>query len=203
MAARERVVIADDHPVFRQGMRLILQRHLPEADIAEAECWNDVLTIAREGAPPGVFLLDLLFPGMDATRSIGALRREFPRASIIVLSMVSDRDLIDAVMNEGADGFIGKDVPPSEVCEAIADIRAGEFVVRSTALATAGEKLPALTCRQREVLRHIVSGRSNKEIARELGISPFTVRIHVSALLRQLGVSSRAAAAVKGAEAGV
>ncbi|MCA0400978.1 MAG: response regulator transcription factor [Proteobacteria bacterium] len=203
---RERIVIADDHPVFREGVRLVLERVYPSAALLEATDWDEVLKIAREGTPPSTFMLDLLFPGMDVESSIGALRREFPRASIVIISMVNDRDIIDRAMREGADGFIGKDVPPAEVAAAIEEIRDGAFVVRTAATGGTAPRergIPALTLRQRDVLRHMIAGKSNKEIARELGISPFTVRIHVSALLRLFGVSTRAAAAVKGAEAGI
>lgn len=205
---RERIIVADDHPVFREGMRRIVQKLAPMALLYEASTFDEVLSQARAGEAPDTFVLDLLFPGFEPEVSIKTLRHEFGDPTIIIVSMIDRGKTIEEVMNAGASGFINKSVAAREMSEAITRIREGETLVRRSPEQSALDDLevdppPQLTVRQMDVLRLIAEGRSNKEIARELAISPFTVRIHVSSLLRALNVESRAAAAARAAEWGL
>ncbi|MEA8480801.1 MULTISPECIES: LuxR C-terminal-related transcriptional regulator [Pseudomonas aeruginosa group] len=196
-----RIIVADDHPLFREGMLRTLQRLLPDASLEEAGDLAGVVHLAERGEEPDSLILDLRFPGLTRIDLLADLRRRFPRTALIVVSMVDDPQLIAEVMDAGVDGFLGKSIAPEELGEAILAIRAGEVLVRyepsgllpleSSAL------LDGLTERQLDVLRLLAQGKSNKEIGRALDISHYTVRIHVSSLLKALDVPSRTAAAVK------
>ncbi|MDH0301635.1 MULTISPECIES: response regulator transcription factor [unclassified Pseudomonas] len=197
-----RIIVADDHPLFREAMVSTVKRILPEACLEQAGTLQDVLRLAGDGDPPDTLILDLRFPGLTCIGRLAELRQQFRRTTLIVVSMVDEPDVIGQVMATGVDGFIGKSVSPEEFGASILAIREGDVLVRylpSGLLPAPGaaSELEQLTHRQQDVLRLIAQGKTNKEIARALDISPFTVRIHVSSLLKTLNVPTRTAAAVK------
>jgi len=197
-----RIIVADDHPLFREAMARTVQRVLPDALLEEAGDLQQVLELASQGEAPDTLILDLRFPGLTGIGRLVDLRQQLRSTTLIVVSMVDEPSLIELVMASGVDGFIGKSIAPDEIGAAILAIREGEVLVKyapSGLLPNLGSdaELEHLTHRQHEVLRLIAQGKTNKEIARALDISPFTVRIHVSSLLKALNVTSRTAAAVK------
>ena len=192
-----RIIIADDHPMFREAMLRTVQRLLPDAVVQEAGDLEGVLALIHEGGEVDTLILDLRFPGLTCMSQLVELRQQLRRTTLIVVSMVDDPALIDQVMALGADGFIGKNIAPDEIGQALLAIRDGEVLVKFAPSGLLPLDTHTLTARQQDVLRLIAQGKTNKEIAKALDISPFTVRIHVSSLLRTLDVPSRAAAAVK------
>lgn len=199
-AGCQHILVADDHPIFREGLGALMQELHPAALIQQSGTFGELLIQARSIAKPDMFVLDLWFPGMDLGQAIPLLRREFANSAIAIVSMADDRATMARVMAAGVDGFISKALNRDQMRSAFVRLLDGEFVTVGGASSVAPQEVlnsrfPDLTPRQREVLQHVCDGLSNKEIARKLAISPFTVRIHVSSLLRALGVESRAALA--------
>ncbi len=201
-------LIVDDHPIFREGLTgLIADRF--SAQVCEAGDMAGLRAHLAEGLVPDLLALDLLFPGFNVESDLPELRHRLVTTAIVVISMVEDDQVIDAVLAAGINGFIAKSVSPDVLITGLARVMEGETVVQRPAVRSnsthsiGATALNQLSPRQGQVLRLICRGQSNKEIARELGLSPYTVRIHVSALLRSLGVTSRTGAAALGARSGV
>jgi len=197
-----RVLIADDHAVVRQGLRMFLGSD-PELEIiGEARDGAEAVTLARE-LRPDVVLMDLLMPVMDGISAIAAIRREVPDTEIVALtSVLEDAAVVDAV-RAGAIGYLLKDTDSHELCRAIKAAAAGQVQLSPQAAArllrevrTPEKSAEPLTERETDVLRLLAQGKSNKEIARALHITEQTVKSHVSHILDKLGVPSRTQAAL-------
>jgi NarL family two-component system response regulator LiaR len=204
------VVIADDHAVVRQGLRMFLSLDAELDVVGEAANGQEALRLAHE-LRPDVVLMDLIMPVMDGIAAIGAIRREVPDTEVVALtSVLEDASVIGAV-RAGAIGYLLKDTNAEELGRAIKAAAAGQVQLAPEAAARLmGEvRAPAmpdpdpLTGRETDVLRLIAQGRANKEIALELGIGEKTVKTHVSNILAKLGLQSRTQAALHAMNAGL
>lgn len=200
-----RIVLIDDHPLFRSGVAQLVRAD-PALELAgEASDGASGIALA-ERVDPDLVLIDLNMKPMNGIDTLRALKQRKLRARCVMLTVSDDgRDVLEA-MRAGADGYLLKDLEPEELALRIQQAVGGRMVIESSlagVLADAALNPPAtqaevddLTEREREILAQLADGRSNKEIARELGISDATVKVHIKHLLRKLGVKSRLEAAV-------
>lgn len=209
-----RVLLIDDHALFRVGLLELLERRGIEVIDAVGDC-EVGLRLARDCAPD-VVLLDLRMPGLGGLEVLRRMRAEGIEQRVAMLTTSTDeRDLIGS-LQAGANGYLLKDMEPDELIAALRDILAGETVVAKELTGalvravreekTAPEKEPRfsdLTPREMEILCRLAAGLSNKGIGRALGISDGTVKLHVKAILRKLEVRSRVEAAVIAVERGL
>lgn len=209
-----RVVIADDHPVFRDGMRSILATTSAVEVVGEATTGIEAVAIARRTSPD-VIVMDLHMPqrsGIEATRQITSSQ---PGTAVLVLTMLEDDDSVFAALRAGARGYLLKGANEHEILRGIHAVAAGEAIFgeaiarrlldffASGARMAPSAPFPQLTVRERDVLTLIARAASNQEIATRLSITEKTVRNHVSAVFAKLHVADRAQAIVKAREAGL
>ncbi len=196
------VLIVDDHPVVRQGLRVLLEVQDGIEVAGEAGDGATAVKLAAEHAPD-VILLDLKLPGMDGIAVLGELEARAIKARVLVLTSVTEPAAVSLAIRSGAAGVIYKDVDPDALVRAIRSVHDGHLLLAPEAAGTlmrpgarAPAGLDALTAREREVLAELAEGRSNREIARALGVSEKTVKAHVSSVLAKLGVQDRTQAAL-------
>lgn len=203
-----RIVIADDHSVVRQGLRMFLALDEELEVIGEAQNGAEALELAHK-LKPDVVLMDLLMPVMDGITAIGAIRREVPEVEVIALTSVLEDASVVGAVKAGAIGYLLKDTQADELRRAIKAAAEGQVQLAPQAAARllrevrTPESPEALTERETDVLRLLAMGRANKEIARELDIGEKTVKTHVSNILGKLGVQSRTQAALHAVRTGL
>jgi two-component system NarL family response regulator len=199
-----RILIADDHPVVREGLAAIIERQPALSVVAEASNGQEAVALYRQHRPD-VTLVDLRMPELDGVAVITTIRREFPEARIIILTTYDgDEDIYRGVF-AGARAYLLKDAPREDLLEAIRAVYAGQKRIPVEVATKLAERLTSseLTGRELEVLRLIVAGRSNKEIGQRLSITEGTVKAHVNNILSKLGVHDRTHAATEALRRGL
>ena len=204
-----RLVIADDHPLFRGALREAVAGLIERPDIAEAGTFEEVSKLLDKGGEVDLILLDLSMPGVRGFSGLMFLRAQYPSVPVVVVSANDDPSVIRRCMDFGASGFIPKTLGIDEMREAIKRVLAGGVWTPSDVDLSGGAdaetaalmaRLASLTPQQVRVLMMLSEGKLNKQIAYELSVSEATVKAHVSAILQKLGVDSRTQAVIAAAK---
>ncbi len=211
---RTRILLADDHTIFRYGLRAMLSS-LPEYEVVgEATTGEEAVTLTAE-LRPDVILMDVQMPGKGGIEATRRILETSPGVGVIVVTMFEDDDSVFAAMRAGARGYVLKGADKEEVFTVVRAVARGEAhfgpeiakrlmsFFSAPRPAAPSEAFPELTAREREVLDLIAGGRSNAEITRQLFLSPKTVRNHISNIFTKLRVADRAQAIVRAREAGL
>lgn len=209
-----RVVVADDHPVFRQGLRALLGS-VPDVEVvAEAATGEQAVEVALS-ASPDVVLLDLHLPGIHGIEACRRIRELAPQVRVLVLTMFDDDSSVFAAVRAGAMGYLLKGADQEEILRAVRAVASGEAIFgpviaqrmmeyfSARSLDAPRQAFPQLTDRERDVLSLLARGLDNATIARQLGLSAKTVRNHCSNIFAKLQVADRSQAIVRAREAGL
>ncbi len=195
-----RVLIVEDHPVTRAGLRAFLEGTKDIEVVAEAECGSDVLELIRSSRPD-VVLLDCRLPDMPGEAIAGEIKRQGLPGAVLAFSAFSDKKLVARMMQSGASGYILKAEPPQNILEAIRTVAGGGYWIspRLAGAVAVGREARGtfpgdLTHREWQVLALLAQGKGNTEIADELNISYATVKTDLNVIYSKLGVDSRASA---------
>jgi DNA-binding NarL/FixJ family response regulator len=209
-----RILIADDHPIFRDGMRALVAS-IPDMEaVGEAATGDEAVALAAE-LQPDLVLMDLQMPGIGGVEATRQILHASPHVRVLVVTMFEDDYSVFAAMRAGARGYIVKGASPDDMQRAIRAVGSGEAIF-SPAIAVRlidffsapkppvpQQTFPELSDREREILDLIAQGASNAEIAHQLVLSPKTVRNHVSNIFSKLQVADRAHAIIRGRDAGL
>jgi DNA-binding NarL/FixJ family response regulator len=196
------VLIADDHPLFRDALKLAVAQAVPGAQIIEADSVHSLFTALESHPDPELLLLDLNMPGAQGFNALVQARSHFPAVPIVVISAREDRHIMHRALGHGAAAFVPKSASIDLIVAALREVLSGDTWLPPSASqdnpasldageAEATSRLAALTPQQFRVLSMLSAGLLNKQIAAELGVSEATVKAHVSAVMQKLGVSNR------------
>jgi DNA-binding NarL/FixJ family response regulator len=202
------VLIVDDHPLYRDALASAIQLVFPNAEIAQTETLSEAMGAIEDGVRPDLVMFDLKLPDVCGISGFLSLRDQLPTAPILVISALASVELVQTLMREGAVGFLPKETSAQHLKEVLSQVGAGQTYVpaayrsagRSSDISAQNEpmhpRLAALTPQQRKIMKLICAGKANKQIAYELSLAEATVKAHITALLRRLGVRNRTQAAV-------
>ena len=206
MGESTRIIVADDHPLFREALQQALTPMMPGVSFVEAESFESLQVAVGDCEDADLVLLDLEMPGAQGFSVLAWLRTQYPALPVVLVSATSDARVMRRAVDFGASGFIPKSSPAETISEAIAAVLEGEIWLPEAALALDDSSLSAheelarrvasLTPQQFRVLDMLSEGLLNKQIAAELQVSEATIKAHVTAIFRKLGVRSRTQAAV-------
>lgn len=200
-----RILIADDHPIVREGLRTLIHSKPDLALAGEATNGEEVVELART-LQPDIILIDLMMPQKDGLTAIREIRHENPKARILVLTSFSEEEKVLPAIKAGALGYLLKDSSPDELLQAIREVHADQAslppVIARKLIRELSQPSPLpspqsqLTPRELDVLKLVAQGLNNREIARRLAFSEYTVRTNVSHILQKLHLESRTQAAL-------
>ena len=199
-----RIVLVEDQYFFRLALRTTIESRTDMLIVGETDKGNEALALCRQ-LLPDVVIMDLRLPGMSGFEAIDVIHKELPGISILVLSNYEGSEDVHRALAAGALAYLTKDAGGGELVQAILSVRAGRRYVPPSVGALLAERLPGaeLTDRERDVLKYLAKGCSNREVGDRLGIAENTVRIHVGRILDKLGVADRTQAVLLAIQRGL
>lgn len=199
--------IADDHPLFRSALLTVAHQHFTDVKISESSDVDSTLQALHGNTDIDLLLLDLHMPGSEDLFGLITIREKYPSVPVVVVSASEDKETINRAIGHGASGYITKSLSAETLHEAIKAVSEGEqwlpplmkhhIAPISTEEKSLAAKMSALTPQQYRVLCYIKEGWLNKQIGFEMGITEATVKAHITAIFRKLGVSNRTQAVVE------
>jgi DNA-binding NarL/FixJ family response regulator len=199
-----RLLVVDDHQAFRMGLVAMVNEYPDLEVVAEAGTGPQAIELFR-ACHPDVVLMDLRLPGLSGVEATLAIRKEFPRSHIIIITTYDGDEDIYRALQSGAQGYLLKDMSKEELVGAIRAVQAGQHHIPPHVANRLAERMgrPELTLREIEVLKLVVKGKSNKEIAQDLHITEETVKGHLKSVFGKLGVNDRTQAAMSALQHGI